>query len=75
VQPRLIPGTEGLFEEEAPPPDMPPLAAQAVHAYTFCQGGRVELVPLYAAVHGLDDWEMVTALFAVIDDHLPPRQR
>lgn len=75
MPPLLIPGTEDLFEEETPPEPLPPLAAQAVHAYTFCQGGRVDLLPLYAAVHGLDDWEMVTALFAVIDDHLPPRTR
>ena len=54
--------------EEAP---LLPDALRAMHCWNFCRGGRRELLPLYHAVHGVDDWELLTDLMAVINDRMP----
>ena len=46
-------------------------AARALHGWNFCRGGRLELLPLYHAVYGVDDWELFTDLMAVINDRMP----
>lgn len=58
--------------EEAP---LLPDALRAMHCWNFCRGGRLELLPLYDAVHGIEDWELTTELLAVIEDKLPARIR
>jgi hypothetical protein len=61
----------------AGPDDLPllPDALRAMHCWNFCRGGRLELLPLYHAVHGIEDWELTTELLAVIEDKLPARIR
>lgn len=60
---------DGLFDDAFVPEASPPLAPEvlrAMHGFLFCQG-RIDQLPLYDAVHGIDDWELMTELFATLN--------
>lgn len=44
-----------------------PEVLRAMHCWNFCRG-RMDLVPLYHAMHGLPDWDLTLALMGAITD-------
>lgn len=54
--------------EEEPPP-LVPAAARAIHCWRFC-GGNLALLPLYDALHGVPDWELMTELLGTIREQV-----
>jgi hypothetical protein len=67
VQPSGILGLEDLDFSPPPPPEPLPAVLRAMHCWNFCRGRREQL-PLYHAIHGLDDWDLTLALMGEIDD-------
>lgn len=43
----------------AEPPPLDPLAAQAVHCWSFCAGWFPERWPVYGALHHVADWHLL----------------
>lgn len=63
-------GMGGVYE---PPPELLPVVAAAVHCWKFCDGWQPTVLPLYHALHGIDDWELLTTLLAAIRDAVNKR--
>lgn len=59
---------EDLDFEPPPPPEPLACVLRAMHCWNFCRGRR-EHLPLYDAIHGIEDWDLTLALMADIDDH------
>ena len=53
----------------AEPPQLLPAARQAAHAWRFCGGFVPERWPVYAALHAVDDWDVMVHCMEVIRDN------
>lgn len=62
----------GDLGADDPPPPLLPACLAAAHCFAFCSG-KLQLLTLYHALHGIDDWELTTELFNVIGAAAPPR--
>lgn len=46
----------------APPPELLPDAAEALHCWHWCEGWNPDRLPLYAALYPVADWSVVLDL-------------
>lgn len=53
----------------APAPDLGAAALQAVDCWAFCAGWVPERWPLYAALHPVDDWDLLIHCMETIRRH------
>lgn len=60
-------GLGGIFER---PGELLPEVARAVHCWRFCDGWNPNALELYDALHGIDDWEGLTALLETMRNEL-----
>lgn len=60
-------GLGGVFER---PGALLPEVVRAVHCWRFCDGWAPSVLPLYDAVHGIDDWEALLLLLELIRNEL-----
>lgn len=56
----------GLAGIEAPPPELDAVAAQAAHAWAFCNGWNPQHLLLYAALYPVDDWHTLIELLQLL---------
>lgn len=59
----------GLGRMLAPPPELGAAALLAIDCWAFCGGWTPERWPLYAALHRIDDWDLLIHCMEVIRRH------
>lgn len=59
---------QGFGDLVAPPPLMCADAVMAGHCWRFCEGWRPERWPMYAALHDVDDWQLLIDLMQILKD-------
>jgi hypothetical protein len=57
----------------APPPELLPAAAEALHCWQWCAGWAPERLPLYAAFYPVADWAHLLDLLAHIRSRMADR--
>lgn len=62
----------GLGELVAEPDPLLPVCAEAVSMWNWLGGWQPERLPVYCALHGASDVELLTELLIVIRDHGRP---
>ena len=62
---------QGLGALAAPPPPLAREAQQALACWDWCGGWQPQLLPAFAALHGVDDIYTLTELLLVIRDARP----
>ncbi len=60
----------GFGDLLGPPPALCEWSERALHAWAWCGGWQPQHLPLYAALHPVPDWHLLTELMRTIKAHV-----